>query len=357
MAYDAKSRKAGLVDLLLDNPSAVQIALRRRANPPIILDGEPNEPSPSPPPAGPQPPALDAAAITREVVDAVMSQVHSALAPIQAIIASIPPPGERQPSPLPLANELPAHWVTVPHPLNPRLSLAFVRPELFDAVVNNRMDIKDFWQLDPQRQGEIALGASNSLLRSLQDEFESSEDTKRARAASKYRDVLDLLRPWLVYSAIRELITPGIGVYLDAYARDLLRIAAQFPGHFPALLDYHFTVVQARMNSDGSLDPNEWCRTDLDVFNATITASGFPGRALPAAQQPYRLAAGPPPAPARPWSIASAGTGQRGAPCHRWDSAKPCTVDPCPYVHSCMNCLKPGHTQMKCSAVMPRQAA
>ena len=243
VAYPNGRAKAPLVDILLVNLEAIPAQLRLLADPPVVL---PEGAQPPPPPAPPQimgsiPTAKSIASIVQERMMATMTPYLAAIAELQAKDHDrMEVDGGEQTVPATVsAASLPAG---VPAYSLPEARIAFdhVSPTVMEAIVENRFDIKDLWKLDPMRIAEQSIPARGTFLAQLEQEMNDSEESQRSRARTKYSDLGQVLRPWLVYAQLRDLLAPEsrIGWHLVNHARELLRLNAEYPTRWEGFLNY-----------------------------------------------------------------------------------------------------------------------
>jgi len=184
-----------------------------------------------------------------------------------------------------------------------------------------------------------------------------TEEHRRSRARARYTDVAQILRPWLVYAQLRDLLAPEsrIGWHLVNHAREMLRLHAEYPSRWEGLLNYFFIVTGRRLNHGASLDPAEWNRPDM-----TVVVTQFLAPIAPPAIGTSRSAQtsqGAAVATSSRWAVSSIGLGTRPFPCEKWNDAKPCAADPCPLQHVCKSCNRLGHTKTSCRSAPAATAA
>ena len=348
--------KAPLVDILLLHPHAIPNGLCLAADPPVVLADRPLTLAP---PAAAAP-SVSAEAIAHTVHDSIMR----AMAPYLEAIAELQAKsnermdvdGEQPPTLIPTEPLVPAAAPSTPLPASatlPDARLAFdhIPSSTLESITENRFDVKDLWKLDPMRAAEQSLPARGTFLAQLEQEMTDTEEHRRSRARTRYTDIGQILRPWLVYAQLRDLLAPQsrIGWHLINHARELLRLHAEYPLRWDAFLNYFFIITARRLNLAASLDPAEWNRPDMALVLSQFLAPQAPSAQAPSSARPN---AGPSSA-SRNWSISSIGTGARAYPCDKWNDAKPCATEPCPFLHVCKNCRKIGHTRMRCKETAP----
>jgi hypothetical protein len=335
--------KAQLIDRLIAAPEAIPEEVRALAAPVR---------PPSPPRQGVDPATL--AAVTA-AVQVAMAPYGGMLADLQAQVQAlehragnkdtgeddgftiheiVPPP----PFPAAAASLYPSTFTG-------RSLHRSVPAGVLDSVLEGKFEVKDLWKLDPTRAHEALLASKTSqpdVAQRLHQTLFPDAEAIQTEIKGKYQTVSSLVRPWIVFTQIRELAQPGCGVYLIHYALHLLSLHNQWPDSFQAVLNYHLKVASERVNMGADLPLEEWLRTDQEAM-----ASHFMPHAMKAARasvksQPASSSGVP------VWSASAPGSLTSRQGCHNYNDGRPCKKWPCQFRHSCRTCQVDGHPASLC---------
>nr|XP_031860706.1 uncharacterized protein CI109_003749 [Kwoniella shandongensis]KAA5527778.1 hypothetical protein CI109_003749 [Kwoniella shandongensis] len=164
-----------------------------------------------------------------------------------------------------------------------------VPPAVLEAILSNKFEIKDLWKLDPWRVDEvnasIKASSSSEVMGAVRDAFFPDANASAARTKEKYTSIASIVRPWIVLSQLRDLVEPGLCMYMITHALHLLTLFEQWK-NFHAVYAYHNKVATDRINMGAALPREEWLKTDTEAITNYLIP--IVSRSVPAATLPSR---------------------------------------------------------------------
>ncbi|KAI4085946.1 MAG: hypothetical protein L6R37_008455, partial [Teloschistes peruensis] len=150
-------------------------------------------------------------------------------------------------------------------------------------------------------------------------------------SATELKDFAQLMRSFEVYGQIicaftHENNEMAIQQALADYRMRLYKLQETYT--FPSIRDYHLAFVQTRIIESEDL-PLPWKTPDPELLYRLVP------KAQPGAHQ------------TTPYKPGELGKTKKPTPCWAWNGTGCEDVD-CAYLHVCLNCNQPGHTQSAC---------
>jgi len=356
-------RKGDIIQWLVANPSSIPQHILDMCNPILPLPINPVLPPAHPIP----PPQVDRDSLITAIRDTVRDEINTVrtevgsltvefglLANRLEVVESRPGGGSIAPTLRPegeILNEVlgPPSSFPIPSSLvdaaeQTRAFCPMVPTLVLEAVLSNKLEVKDFWKLDPSRSDDASAStaSSASVLASLPSALLPDAERNFAQVKSKYNDLGSILRPWLVYCQLRDIITPNTGRYLVGHAAELLRLSSVPNSNHSAVLHYHLKVASSRLNMHDRLDLNTWILPDAINLSAYFNPYVSAGTASQQKAQPQQAKQ------PQQWSAHSQGSLTSTLPCHKWNAKQTCASNPCRFKHVCGDCGA-GHPKLSCS--------
>ncbi|GFZ50361.1 LOW QUALITY PROTEIN: hypothetical protein JCM24511_08118 [Saitozyma sp. JCM 24511] len=222
---------------------------------------------------------------------------------------------------------------------------------VLESVLENCFDIKDLWKLDICRTEDVSAQEKQAnAVKAFTEAVFPDHEQLAATAKQRYPTVGSVVRPWLVYAQLRELVQPGACSHLISHAHDLLRLQHQFPNSWEAGRSYHLFVAAKRINRGAAFPLSGWLTADEAVMQThfypifhklqakAVSASAHTSSSGPSGLRP----------PAGQWSASSSGKQDANSLCRNYNRMRPCASSPCSFRHACAGCNKHGHASKAC---------